>query len=104
MMCRKCLRGKGWWWGLVAALAVAGLLSPFASSNPDGLERVAEDHGFLVKGFNLLTSPLADYVMPGISSSPLATSLAGIIGVLATFGIAYLVGRLLARRRPEAGR
>lgn len=102
-MCRPRFQGKGWWWGLVAALLVAGLLSPFASSSPDGLERVAEDHGFLEKGFNLIAGPLADYVMPGIRSTSLATALAGVVGVLATFGLAYLVGRLLARRRPEAG-
>lgn len=35
-----------WLGGLGTALLIAGLLSPFASSNPDGLDRVAQDHGF----------------------------------------------------------
>ena len=36
------------WWhiGLLLALAVA-IISPLASSAPDGLERVAENEGFI---------------------------------------------------------
>ena len=36
--------------GLSAALLLALVLSPFASSSPDGLEKVAERQGFLAKG------------------------------------------------------
>ncbi|MBK8758105.1 MAG: PDGLE domain-containing protein [Actinomycetales bacterium] len=38
--------GRTWWvLGLGVALFVAGVISRFASSAPDGLERVTEDHG-----------------------------------------------------------
>ena len=38
--------GRSWWLlGLGVALLIAGVVSRFASSAPDGLERVAEDHG-----------------------------------------------------------
>ena len=38
-----------WWFlgiGLLVALMVAGVLSGFASDDPDGLERVSIDQGF----------------------------------------------------------
>jgi cobalt/nickel transport protein len=44
-------RLEGWIWiGLGASLLVALFLSPFASSSPDGLEKVAETGGFKEKG------------------------------------------------------
>lgn len=40
-------RGRWLWWaGLAVAVLLAGGLSAFASTEPDGLERVSEDHGF----------------------------------------------------------
>ena len=33
--------------GILISLAIAGVLSYYASSSPDGLEKVAEDEGFL---------------------------------------------------------
>jgi len=43
----RTTRAARTWWvlGLGIALLVAGVISRFASSAPDGLERVAEDHG-----------------------------------------------------------
>jgi cobalt/nickel transport protein len=35
-----------WLTGLAASLLIAGVVSPFASPNPDGLDRVSQDHGF----------------------------------------------------------
>lgn len=87
--------------GLLIALAIAALLSPFASPNPDGLEKVAEDKGFLhlAEGVELIKTWMPDYVFPGIASEPLATSLAGLTGTLLVFGFAYSFGVILARRR-----
>ncbi len=89
--------------GVLTALLVAGLLSPFASSHPDGLERVAEDWGFAGKAFSMLTVPIPDYLMPGVAAEGLATALAGIVGVGITFGVAYLVGGLVARGKSKGG-
>jgi hypothetical protein len=95
------MRKQTWWIvGLVIALAVT-LLSPLASAWPDGLERVAGDHGFL----NLEAGPFYEiipgYVLPGIASESLATILAGAVGVLVVFGVALGAGYALRRRQSE---
>ena len=88
---------------LLAALAVAVFLSPFASSSPDGLERVAEDLGFIEKGEEqVLKSPIPDYAFPGIENEKVATALAGAAGTLLTFGAVYAVGRGASRKKKEA--
>lgn len=94
------------WAGLAAALAVGTLLSTFASPHPDGLERVAEEQGFLGRAVErpLLRSPIPDYLLPGIRSERLATGLAGFIGTLALFAAGRLVGRLSGRGRASARR
>ena len=85
---------------LLAGLTVALMLSPFASSWPDGLEKVAEKKGFLAKGEHaVFISPVPDYAMPGVKHEGLATSLAGVLGVLLVFGVGWGVERVLTRRR-----
>jgi len=87
--------------GLFIAVAIAMFLSPFASSHPDGLEKVAEDKGFLHKGESaeLFSAPIPDYEMPGVKQEKMAVSLAGIIGTLVTFSAAYGIGYLMKTRR-----
>ncbi|MBI5555586.1 MAG: PDGLE domain-containing protein [Elusimicrobia bacterium] len=85
--------------GLGLALLVALVLSPFASSKPDGLERVAEDTGFLEKGEvqPILPSPIPDYTFPGSHNEKVATAVAGIAGTLVVFGLGYGLARLLKK-------
>ena len=87
------------WWivGLLIALAVT-LISPLASAWPDGLERVAEDKGFIEDAQDAPYEVIPDYVLPGVGNEALATILAGIVGTLAVFGLAYGLGVLLRRR------
>jgi cobalt/nickel transport protein len=87
--------------GLMIALSVALLISPFASSFPDGLERIAQDHGFTDKGEGppVFPSPVPDYAIPGLKSRELATSIGGFLGTLAIFGIAYGVAAFIKRRK-----
>ena len=94
---------KGKYKVLLLALFVAALLSPFASSHPDGLERVAEDKGFLEKseGKPAVTSPIPDYIFPGIKNESVATAAAGIAGTLFTFGVMYGVARLAGKKKAE---
>ncbi|MCA1954503.1 MAG: energy-coupling factor ABC transporter permease [Anaerolinea sp.] len=70
------------------------VFSPWASSHPDGLEWVAEEHGFLGAARDSLYSIIPDYVMPGIQNEALATIVAGVVGVLVvlglTLGLAYV--------------
>jgi hypothetical protein len=93
--------------GLALALALAFFVAPRASSSPDGLERVAEDHGFLetAEESAVADSPLADYSVKGIDDEALSTGLAGIIGVAITFvlGIGLFAGmKVVAGRRQPA--
>ncbi len=89
---------------LLIALLVAAVLSPLASSSPDGLERVATDLGFIDKGEgkNIIDALIPDYLFPGIENEAVATAAAGVLGTLITFGAAYGLARLVKKR--EAGR
>jgi cobalt/nickel transport system permease protein len=82
-----------WTFGLGIALFLA-ILSPLASSHPDGLEWVAEQKGFLDTARGPLFNLIPDYVFPGISNEALATILAGIIGALMVFGVAFGIAYL----------
>jgi hypothetical protein len=91
--------------GLAMALVLGGVLSPFASPNPDGLESVAEKHGFAEKADSLQVykgAPLPDYKVPGVKDDAKSTRLAGLVGTAAAFSVglvaAYLL-RTLARTR-----
>lgn len=83
--------------GLALALAVT-LLAPLASPHPDGLERVAEDMGFIGAALDAPYEIIPDYVLPGIQNDNLATIGAGILGTLIVAGVAFSIARL--RRRP----
>lgn len=87
-----------WATGLVIALALA-VLSPIASSNPDGLEWVAEQAGFLETAREATFTIIPDYVMPGVSDEALATIIAGVIGTVLVFGIALGVAWSRSRNR-----
>lgn len=85
-----------WIW-LAGSMAVAIILAPFASEFPDGLEKVAEKLGILERGTSTLSSPLPDYEIPGLNGS-ISTAMAGVIGVLITFGLAYAIVKVLHRK------
>jgi PDGLE domain len=93
--------------GLAVALALAFFVSPGASSEPDGLERVAADEGFAdeATSHDLGDSPLADYGVEGVDDERLGTGLSGVIGVGVTFAVAggaiFLYRRARRRRVPE---
>ena len=82
---------------LVVSLVIAGVVSWYASEHPDGLERVAEDHEFIANAEDPSMEIMPDYTMPGMKGR-LSTSLAGMIGVLATFGTVVLAGRIVRRK------
>lgn len=93
-----------WATGLVTALVLAGVVSFYASANPDGLEKVATDQGIdkEAKEHAAKDSPLADYGVKDVSNARLSGGLAGVIGVGATLvagsGAFYVVSR---RRRTK---
>jgi cobalt/nickel transport system permease protein len=85
--------------GLLALLLV--VLSPLASTHPDGLEWVAEQQGFLATARASIYELLPDYSLPGISNPILTTIAAGIIGVIIVFVVSYLFARTSKRNRPD---
>ena len=89
----------------VVSLLIAGVLSWYASSSPDGLEHVAETTGFGQTSQEHATAggPLADYEAKGVDSGRLSTGLAGVIGVAVTgllMGGLVLVLRRRGRSTP----
>jgi cobalt/nickel transport protein len=87
--------------GLLVALVLAGLVSGFASSDPDGLEKVAEDKGFAetAEEHALAEGPLSDYSLRGVEDERLSTGLAGVIGVGITFAFGLGLFALVRRGR-----
>lgn len=88
-----------WVGGTLLALLLA-VLSPLASSHPDGLEWVAEQAGFLERASEPSFTIIPDYVFPGISNEVLATIIAGVLGTLLVLGVALGVAYL--RRQKTA--
>ncbi|MGV0853714.1 PDGLE domain-containing protein [Mycolicibacterium phlei] len=108
------MTGNRWFWVafVVATVLIAGVVSYFASSSPDGLDSAtlrgcevvetadgeeltgeciaqhAEEH-------HLADGPLADYTLGGRDGTG---GIAGIIGVLATLSVAGGLFWVLARR------
>jgi cobalt/nickel transport system permease protein len=89
--------------GLLVALVLAGIVSFYASSAPDGLAKVAADQGISAnqKDHQLTDSPFAHYGTKGVGNARLSTGLAGIAGVAITLALGS--GLVLAVRRRDRG-
>jgi cobalt/nickel transport protein len=87
--------------GLLASLLVAGGVSYYASSHPDGLEYVAEQVGFDDAAEDSATagSPLADYQVRGVENDALSGAVAGVTGALVVLVLAAGLTYLVRRRR-----
>ncbi|HZA84320.1 MAG TPA: PDGLE domain-containing protein [Actinomycetes bacterium] len=87
--------------GLLVAAGLALFVSGFASSSPDGLNKVAEDHGFAATAKEHLfeNGPLAGYAVKGINGDRLSTGVSGLIGVLVTFGLGLALFALVRAMR-----
>jgi cobalt ECF transporter T component CbiQ/cobalamin biosynthesis protein CbiM len=105
--------------GLLVALLLAGVVSNFASSQPDGLDSTTlegctvDDQGAITGGtciaqggedHELADGPLADYGVSGIDNSFLSTGMSGVVGVLLTFAIGGGIFWLVRRRRSATNR
>jgi hypothetical protein len=89
---------------LAVAVGLATAASPFASSSPDGLEKVAREQGFLEDGRLAAVqegAPAPDYAFPGVEDERLATGLAGFTGTLLVFAAGYGLARVVVRRPPR---
>jgi cobalt/nickel transport system permease protein len=88
--------------GGLALTVLLAVLSPLASSNPDGLEWAAEQAGFLDRATGPSYAIIPDYVLPGISSAAAATILAGLAGAGIVLGVAILMGYTRRRRSAQS--
>lgn len=89
--------GRGWVVaGLIVSLIVV-FLAPLASADPDGLERVAIDLGFIGYGVGASYQILPDYTIPLLGETALSTILAGAIGMVVVAALTVIAVRLLRR-------
>jgi len=87
--------------GLIVCFGVAGFVSFYASSDPDGLEFVAEQEGFIetAQDSAVAGSALADYAVVGVADERLSVGIAGIIGVIITAVVAFGLFWWLGKRK-----
>lgn len=91
--------GRGWVVVGVVVSLIAVLLSPLASADPDGLERVAENLGFLEQGQSAPYQLLPDYTIPFLGETSLSTIVAGAVGALVVLGLMIVIGQSLRKKK-----
>ena len=84
---------------LVAAVALAAVGVVFASTMPDGLEKLSQQIGLAPRETALLATPFADYQTGFLPFPWLRKASAGMAGLALIYGACLLVGRLVARKR-----
>jgi cobalt/nickel transport system permease protein len=91
----------GWVAGGLLASGFVVLLSPLASTNPDGFERVAMQLGFMDLGTAAPYEFFPDYTIPILGETAISTILAGLVGVTVVVGLTVYIIRILRRRLVE---
>jgi cobalt/nickel transport protein len=86
--------------GFLISLFLAGVISFYASSAPDGLEKVAGDIGFIesAEEHSNADGLLADYGVKGLENDRASVGLAGVVGVVATALIAGVLFHFISRK------
>jgi cobalt/nickel transport protein len=84
-------------YGLIVTVGLILFVAPFASSLPDGLEKVSVRLGFGNKAVrqSLVSVPFTDYKFPGIPSVTIATVIAGFFGMLLVFVLSVILAYIL---------
>jgi len=85
--------GRGWVIAGALVTLLVVLLSPLASSDPDGLESVASDLGLLSLAGNSAYQILPDYTLPFLGATSASTIIAGVIGILVVGTVIVLLGQ-----------
>ncbi len=92
--------------GVLVLALLAAFAAPFASSEPDGLQRVARDEGFAgtQREHALRDGPFAGYGFDAVESEEAGRSMSAFAGVVLTFLLAFAVTTLVSgrRNRPRA--
>ncbi|WP_341527472.1 energy-coupling factor ABC transporter permease [Nostoc sp. UHCC 0302] len=87
---------RGWSIPVVSIFLIAGVLSLFASAWPDGLEKVAQNAGFINLADRvrvIVPTPLANYGIEGLGT--IGTSIAGLIGAAVCFAVAFGIAKVV---------
>jgi cobalt/nickel transport protein len=87
--------------GVAISIFIASVVSFYADSNPDGLERVAEDHGFAENASESLNSEIfaSDYLITSVSDERLSGAMAGLLGIVVTALVGFGLFALIARTK-----
>lgn len=91
-------------YGSLVTIGLVLFVSPFASTWPDGLEKVAAVLGFESRtlAHSLAASPVAHYRVPGIGSPEAATAVAGLLGAAVVFILSFVLARTLLGRSRDS--
>jgi len=89
--------------GILAALFFGAIVSQFAVDNPDGLERVAIDTGFVDSGQDSAVSGsiFADYATAGLENEGLSLAIAGITGTLLALAVGWGLFYAVREKKPR---
>ncbi|WP_134764986.1 PDGLE domain-containing protein [Nocardioides sp. 1609] len=89
----------------VVTVILAGVVSFYAASTPDGLTKVSEDEGFADTETEHGTGdgPFAGYGSSFIDDERLSGGVAGVVGVVVVLALAGGLTLVLRRRSPESG-
>jgi cobalt/nickel transport system permease protein len=90
---------RGWIAAGLLVVLVLVVLSPMAAVNPDGLEKVAEDLGFMDLAVEAPFEIMPDYTIPLLGETPLSTILSAGIGVVIVAAVVLLLISLLQKRQ-----
>ena len=96
---------RRWQWviaGLAIVTAIVVVLAPLASPDPDGLEAVAKQQGWLGAAQEAIHGIFPGYSIPGLDGAS-GTIVSGLIGVAIVFVAIVGLGWLLRRRTASRG-
>jgi len=83
------------WVGISLAIAlIVAALSPLASGQPDGLNRVAADLGFDGRALGPVYEIFSGYAIPFLGSAVVSKIVAVGLGTLIVFGVAFVAARM----------
>ena len=87
---------KGYVKALILILLCLAVLIPFASSEPDGLEKVAVTLG-VEESESTSTGLMPNYSVPAVKNAYSSTLMAGVIGVFLILGTSMLLGKIITK-------
>ena len=90
---------------LLVALLLAGVVSFYADSDPDGLTKVSQDQGFAQteKDHATADGPFAGYATSFVGDERLSGGLAGVVGVVVVLALAGGLTLVVRRRGRDSG-